>query len=705
MSIPPQERVAGLVSVVLPTRDRARVVERTIDSVLAQTFRQWELVVVDDGSADDTESVVRSYRDDRIRYSRRDGPHGVSRARNRGLELARGEFIAFHDAGDEWLPNKLELQVALLKSLPAEVGMVYCAMTRVRLDGTLTPFPASVVSARDSDVYRRALSLDVIIGPPTCLLRAAVFDAVGGFDERLFAREDLDLFIRISAAFRLQRVEGSLTRFYDDSMGVSRDYERIIRAHKRILVKHKGAFKDDRGLLVPHWRVFADARFLLGNRSGAVRMRLRVLASGKSRPSDWLWLLVVLAGMPAYRSLQAVWGACRRIQARLTRPSAGRLRIAYLAPESDLFGSELSLLAAVKHLDPSAFDARLLTVAAGPLEEAARAQGVAVERLPWLADMRRRPWLLPVAALRLRRRLRCQRIDLLEIQRTEYPLILAAWLATAWAGTRLVLREHMHEPRALDGPRRFLISRADRVLAVTRGAVASWRDGAPAWWRRYLDRRLVIIPSGRDIGLLSGLAKDRALARALGVPDDARLAGMVAALDPCKRPEIFLRAARLVLDRCPGAWFLVVGSAYSSERVRLAGYEDSLRRLAAELGLAGRVIFTGYREDAYRLIQNLDVLCLPSEREALGGVLIEAMAAGVPVVASAVGGLPEIVVHGETGMLVASADPQDYAAAMLAVLGDAKLSSRMREAGLRRAWMYDLDGLSRRTEAVYRELC
>jgi glycosyltransferase involved in cell wall biosynthesis len=128
------------VSVVLPTYNRGHLLPRAMDSVVAQTYPRWELIVVDDGSTDDTESVVRRYRarfGDRVIYLRQDRA-GASVARNAGMERAAGQWIAFLDSDDAFKPGKLDRQVALFARRP-ELGLVFCDMAVQTLDGTHHP--------------------------------------------------------------------------------------------------------------------------------------------------------------------------------------------------------------------------------------------------------------------------------------------------------------------------------------------------------------------------------------------------------------------------------------------------------------------------------------------------------------------------------------------------------------------------------------
>ena len=110
------------VSVIIPTYNRAHLVGRAIRSVLNQTYQDFEIIVVDDGSTDNTEEVVKSFNDPRIRYIRHEKNRGGSAACNTGIRAARGEYIAFQDSDDEWLPEKLEKQMQVFENTPTGVG-------------------------------------------------------------------------------------------------------------------------------------------------------------------------------------------------------------------------------------------------------------------------------------------------------------------------------------------------------------------------------------------------------------------------------------------------------------------------------------------------------------------------------------------------------------------------------------------------------
>lgn len=100
------------VSIVIPTYNRARFLGRLVRSVLNQTYKNFEVIVADDASTDDTAEIIKTFKDDRIRYIRHESNAGAAAARNTGIKASRGEYVAFQDSDDEWLPEKLEKQMA-----------------------------------------------------------------------------------------------------------------------------------------------------------------------------------------------------------------------------------------------------------------------------------------------------------------------------------------------------------------------------------------------------------------------------------------------------------------------------------------------------------------------------------------------------------------------------------------------------------------
>lgn len=185
-----------LVSVVIPTRDRALLVRRAIASALAQTLGDLEVLVIDDGSTDDTSAVVSALADRRVRLLRREAPGGAARARNAGIEAARGELVAFLDSDDEWRSTKIERQVERLReSTDPSRTLVYCPS--IRHDALTGRAVAWRRELHEGLVFDRILAGWSFV-PSVCLVSRSALQAVGGFDETLPAVEDVDLWMRLA---------------------------------------------------------------------------------------------------------------------------------------------------------------------------------------------------------------------------------------------------------------------------------------------------------------------------------------------------------------------------------------------------------------------------------------------------------------------------------------------------------------------------
>jgi glycosyltransferase involved in cell wall biosynthesis len=191
------------VSVIIPTFNRAGYIGDALRSVLSQTYKNLEVIVVDDGSTDDTERIIGTISDSRLHYKRQI-KSGRSRARNRALSLARGEYIAFLDSDDLYLPGKIELQVAYLDTHPA-VKMIYTSAYCIDAGGELLEekYEATVSGM----IYEKiAFFVPVTITLPTVMVRKEIFCHVGGFDEDMDRFEDTDMWRRVSRYSRIDAV-------------------------------------------------------------------------------------------------------------------------------------------------------------------------------------------------------------------------------------------------------------------------------------------------------------------------------------------------------------------------------------------------------------------------------------------------------------------------------------------------------------------
>lgn len=348
---------------------------------------------------------------------------------------------------------------------------------------------------------------------------------------------------------------------------------------------------------------------------------------------------------------------------------AGRpVRLLIVNPSPVRGGAEESLLDFLTRCDRARVDPLVACLADGPYVDDLEAAGVHVVRLR--ARRLRYVWMWALTVWRLARLARGADVVLSWQVKGNYYGTPAARLARrpcAWWD---------HGIRPARGEPRYVIDnvlpRSVRADLVVTSSAASAERHRPS---------RVILPG---IPLDPYRSPDRTGGRALlGLADDEPAIGIVGRLQPWKGQHIFLRAAALVAERAPAARFFVIGDAVGGFS---AEYPAELRRLASSLGIEERVAFLGHRTDVPALLPGLDVFVLASFVEPFGLVNVEAMAAGVPVVATMAGGVPEIIDDGETGLLVPVADEGAIADAVCRCLGDPGFAGTIAKAGRERAF-------------------
>jgi len=192
------------VSVIIPTYNRGWVIKEAIDSVLAQDYTEFELIVVDDGSTDHTSDVLDSYRNDIKVLSQKN--KGVSAARNRGIAEASGKFIAFLDSDDLWLSQKLSVQIEFFNQTP---DALICQTEEVWIRNGLRVNPRKRHKKPSGMIFKPSLEL-CLVSPSAVMIQRNLIDRVGEFDENLPACEDYDLWLRISCRFPVHLIDAPL---------------------------------------------------------------------------------------------------------------------------------------------------------------------------------------------------------------------------------------------------------------------------------------------------------------------------------------------------------------------------------------------------------------------------------------------------------------------------------------------------------------
>lgn len=225
------------VTVVIPAYNHAAYLPDALNSVLAQTFADWEIVLVDDGSTDATAAVAACFTDSRIRYIFQEN-RGLSGARNTGIAAAQGELIALLDADDTWEPEFLATMCAALNSDPS-AGAAYCGFRY--MDGNGQPLPASVCRVVPPEQFRDELFKGSWLSACTVVVRRAIYQQAGPFDERLRACEDYDMWLRISQQHRFVGLPRVLAWYRRVGNNMSDDVDRLSKARRTVLEKHLGS--------------------------------------------------------------------------------------------------------------------------------------------------------------------------------------------------------------------------------------------------------------------------------------------------------------------------------------------------------------------------------------------------------------------------------------------------------------------------------
>lgn len=362
------------------------------------------------------------------------------------------------------------------------------------------------------------------------------------------------------------------------------------------------------------------------------------------------------------------------------------MRVVHVNTEPTWRGGESQVFNLMRGLRDLGHEVEAVALPGGALAARCRADALPVTEIPMRSDAD-----LP-AAIRLVSHLRKRPCDVVHAQTARaHSIALGAKLLGARA--RLVVSRRIDFPVRRDPLNRWKYR--SRLVDAYVAVAGNIREilvaaGVPS-------ERVVVIHSSIDLKRFAGVGDHRAdVRRELEIPPDAPVIGNVAALAWHKGQKDLLAALPRVIAELPETRLVVVGEG---------DQEESLRRLAGELGVSERVRFTGMRRDVPRLLTGFDLFCMPSYLEGLCNSVLEAFAMSVPVVATRAGGLPEIVVHGETGRLAPPHDPPALAAEMVALLKDRPEAARLARAGYHLAHeRFGVERMVARTAELYSSL-
>jgi glycosyltransferase involved in cell wall biosynthesis len=243
------------VSVIIPTHNRPKLLEKSVQSVLGQTYPVFEIIVIDDGLMDRARSMTESFGDSRIVYIAHEREKGGGAARNTGIKYAQGDIIAFLDDDDEWIPEKLEIQMNHFSGTSSAVGFCFSAVENIYSDRReVTQVPDGL-----NDYFETALSLFKAFLTVTLLIKKEVFDDIGYFDETLPSHQETDLVLRISKKYKGLGINRPLVK-----VNMKTDHERTGSSIKRRIAGREMILKKYEPDLLVRPAAWAEHLFWLG---------------------------------------------------------------------------------------------------------------------------------------------------------------------------------------------------------------------------------------------------------------------------------------------------------------------------------------------------------------------------------------------------------------------------------------------------------
>ncbi len=291
------------VSVIIPTYNREYLLSYAIYSVLNQTFQDFELIVIDDGSVDKTKKVVEEFqkKDNRISYFYQKNK-GSSSARNLGIKKSKGEYIAFLDSDDRWLPEKLEKQLTLFEKAKENIGIVSCSAIDYSNERELKEH--SFDKLKKEEYFPKILDKCFIHSPSSVVIKKKVIKDVGYFDEKLETCQDWEMWIRILEKYELDFVFSPLFKYYVHSFNISkkRTKKRDLEILKYVLNKHKEKY--DRNPLIKSkaLRKIANCYISVGDRLEAIKYFIRSIKCNPLYLRSYIDLIIVsFLGIKVYK--------------------------------------------------------------------------------------------------------------------------------------------------------------------------------------------------------------------------------------------------------------------------------------------------------------------------------------------------------------------------------------------------------------------
>jgi len=294
------------VSVVIPTYNRAHLICRAIQSVLDQTYQNLEIIVVDDCSTDNTEEIVKDFKDERIRYIQHNENKGASAARNTGIKASQSEYIAFQDSDDEWFSDKLEKQIIAFYNSSPEVGVVYSGFYIVEADKKIYIPNDDHVIQKEENIHSELLKGN-FVGTPTVLIKRECFENAKYFNEHIPALEDWDLWIEISKYYHFKYINLPLVYAYSTLNSVNLNQKNMLKAYEIILENYLDEFSKNKKELSKHYFFIAVDLCSNDDLKNGKAYLIKAIKANHLNIGAILRLFIVLFGHKVYFNVRYIY--------------------------------------------------------------------------------------------------------------------------------------------------------------------------------------------------------------------------------------------------------------------------------------------------------------------------------------------------------------------------------------------------------------
>jgi len=294
------------VSIVIPTYNRANFLEKAVQSVLNQTFKDFELIIVDDGSVDNTKEVIKQYveKDPRVKYFYQKNSGGTSVPRNVGIENSKGSYLAFLDSDDQWLPEKLEKQVLFFKNTKdKQLGFLDCGALVINASDESIIAKYKLPYSYRGNIFEKILKNNFILTPSGIFIKRIVLETIGKFDEDFKMLTDWDLYLRISKNYNFDFINESLFKYYVHKENITKTLDRkeIIKDVINLFEKHKNDYSQYfPNLYIENLRYFANLYCKSGQGRLGRELFIKTIKLNWRDYKSYFYFLLSLSGSKFY---------------------------------------------------------------------------------------------------------------------------------------------------------------------------------------------------------------------------------------------------------------------------------------------------------------------------------------------------------------------------------------------------------------------